>query len=179
MWFSPSTTLLRRVVADQGRLDYERGPGNRSELAPAGDGRFSIMTTPLTAVFSRRTDSLRLEQDGVTTQVFTRVKPPIKSLSAYAGTYRSAELGTTWTVAARDSSLMLHRENGDSVRVSALFADGFDGVYFVRFLRGNGGRITAMEVSAGDRARNLRFERMNCSCSRSTARNTATPCFCR
>jgi hypothetical protein len=122
-------------------------------------GRFSIVTTNLTAVFSARADSLRLEQDGAVTQNFARVGPPVKSLTPYAGSYRSDELRTTWTVSARDSSLVLRAENGDSVRVTSVFADGFSGGYFVRFLRGAGGIVTAMDVSAGDRARHVRFDR--------------------
>jgi len=159
IWFSPSTYLVRRVVADQGRLYYERAPGNRSELAPVGVGRFAIMTTNITAVFSARIDSLRLEQDGAVTQVLARVKPPLMALGPYAGTYSSAELRATLTVIPRDSSLLLRTESGDSLRVTGVFADGFNGAYFVRFLRGAGGKVTAMEVSAGDRARNVRFER--------------------
>lgn len=159
-WFSPSTNLVRRVVADQGRLYFERAPGSRSELASVGVSRFVIMTMNTTAIFSRRADSLRLEQDGAPAQLFVRVTPPTKALSAYAGSYRSAELRATMTVTPRDSIIMLRTESGDSLRLTGVFVDGFSGALFVRFLRGAGGTVTAMEVSAGDRARNVRFERM-------------------
>ncbi|MEY4956394.1 MAG: hypothetical protein RL409_651, partial [Gemmatimonadota bacterium] len=86
--------------------------------------------------------------------------PPTKALSAYAGSYRSAELRATMTVTPRDSIIMLRTESGDSLRLTGVFVDGFSGALFVRFLRGAGGTVTGMEVSAGDRARNVRFERM-------------------
>ena len=156
-WFSPATNLVLRGVADQGRLYLVEANGSRRELASIGVGRFLITTSNMTAVFSRRADSLRLERDGDAAQVFVRVNASMNALSSYAGSYSSDEVRTTLTVTPGDSALILHTERGDSLRLTGAFTDAFSGPLFVRFLRGDDGTVTAMEVSAGSRARNIRF----------------------
>jgi hypothetical protein len=150
------------VVAQNGALYAERGPGLRTDLRPAGPARFQIAPTAAIA-FSPRADTLRVESAGGLPSVYRRVaRTRPADPRPYAGSYASDELGVVWRVdlaGERDSALVL-RSPGDSVRLDPAFDDAFrGGGVFVRFARDPRGRVTDMLVSAGERVRNLRFTR--------------------
>ena len=77
-------------------------------------------------------------------------------LPSFAGEYRSDELDVTYTVAVRDSSLVLQ-----SSTLHPVFKDAFVGDYMgtVRFLRDARGAITAFTLNRNS-ARGVRFERV-------------------
>ncbi len=77
-------------------------------------------------------------------------------LPAFAGEYRSDELDVTYTVAVRDSSLVVQ-----SSILHPVFQDAFVGDYMgtVRFLRDARGAITAFTLNRSN-ARGVRFERL-------------------
>ena len=81
---------------------------------------------------------------------------PKADLPAFAGEYRSDELDVTYTVAVRDSSLVLQ-----SSTLHPVFRDAFVGDYvgMVRFFRDPRGAVAAFTLSR-NAARGVRFERV-------------------
>ena len=77
-------------------------------------------------------------------------------LPSFAGEYRSDELDVTYTVAIRDSSLIVQ-----SSTLYPVSRDAFVGDYMgtVRFLRNARGSITAFTLNRVN-ARGVRFERL-------------------
>ena len=82
--------------------------------------------------------------------------PTKEQLGAFAGEYRSDELGVTYHIAARDTGLVLQRRKFEDSALAPAFEDAFSGsvgtVHFTR-LRG---RVTGFLITGG-RVRNLRF----------------------
>jgi hypothetical protein len=85
-------------------------------------------------------------------------QPTPAQLKAYAGTYRSDELGATYTVMATDTTLVLQTRGGTDAVVRAGYLDGFYGRFNVLFTR-KAGRIDGMLVGGG-RVRRVRFDRV-------------------
>jgi CubicO group peptidase (beta-lactamase class C family) len=80
-------------------------------------------------------------------------------LAGFAGAYRSEELDVEWTIAIRDSALMLSRRRTPEQRLSAIYADGFAGsIGNIRFTRDASGKVTGFLLTSG-RIRHVRFER--------------------
>jgi CubicO group peptidase (beta-lactamase class C family) len=80
------------------------------------------------------------------------------ALSAYAGTYASAELDATYRVTAEDSTLTLRTGATEGLVARPVFPDGFvSGQYTIQFVRRDG-RVTGFEISH-PRARGVTFER--------------------
>jgi CubicO group peptidase (beta-lactamase class C family) len=159
-FFNAETLLLRRLVADSGRLFYSRGPGNRSELIPVAEGKFQMAGADVAVSISPGRDTVRLDLPGEPAVVLARMAPPaVGSLAELAGSYHSSDLNSTITVEARDPGLRIRSERGSPTPFTPMFADGFSaGFYFLRVVR-DGGRVTGLLLSAGERARNVRFDR--------------------
>jgi hypothetical protein len=65
-----------------------------------------------------------------------------------------------WTVRVQDSRLTVIRPRGDTMQVESVFDDAFRaGILIMRFVRDQKGAVVAMEVSAGERVRRIRFDR--------------------
>ena len=115
-------------------------------FAPAVDGRLARVTRQV---------------DGRDTEVLEKVVPlkvSVGDLSPLAGRFYSEELDATWTLAAEDGALVIHRRGAPPQRAMPVVADEFmAGGLTVRFLRTDG-RVTGMVVDLG-RVRDLRFER--------------------
>lgn len=158
-WFAESENLVRRIVIQDGKIFYRRAENNQSELLPAGPRRFALTGSNGHATFSAKGDSLTLDlgPDGMVR--FRRVSAPATDLKAYAGSFTSSDLRETWMVRADSASLVVRGGRGDSLRVRPAFEDAFEASGFLlRFVR-EGGRVTAMLGSLGERVRNVRFER--------------------
>jgi hypothetical protein len=106
--------------------------------------------------------SVSLAIRGRVTGTFTRVTTPLPSAAeraAYAGTYPSPELGTTWTIRADGDTLrMAGRAVGEST-LRPLARDVFlSQGGFVRFTRGGDGAVNGFDLTAS-RMRKIRFDR--------------------
>ena len=119
-------------------------PGATLEFSPAEAGRTQAWHVIDGA--GRRLLELRLMKFDV----------PKTDLPSFAGEYRSDELDVTYTVAIRDSSLILQ-----SSTLYPFSRDAFVGDYMgaVRFLRDARGSITAFTLNRSN-ARGVRFERL-------------------
>ena len=159
-YFNAGTVLVRRLVADSGRLYYSRGPGNRSELIPVADGRFQMAGTDVLVTIPEGKGTVQLDIPGDPPLVLSRVAPFAGgSLTELGGSYHSSDLRTTITVATRGAALVVQPERGGPITFTPVFADAFSaGFYFMQVVR-EGGRVTALEVSGGERARRVRFDK--------------------
>jgi CubicO group peptidase (beta-lactamase class C family) len=165
LYFDDRTDALRRIVVDSGRLVLHAF-GAALPLRPRGGGRFETVGYPVALAFraERPGAPLRLEETiagerPVTYATIAAVTLPPGALPAYAGTYDSPELAAAWTLAVRDSGLVLqHRALGDT-RLEPAFTDAFTaGPALLRFTRDGARRVTGFTVSIG-RARNIGFQR--------------------
>lgn len=159
-YFNAATMLVRRLVADSGRLYYSRGPGNRSQLIPVSEGKFQMAGADVVVTIPNGKGTVRLDIPGEPPLELSRV-PPFAggSLAGLGGSYYSSDLRTTITVAPRDSVLVIQPERGSSRTFTPVFADAFSaGFYFLQVVR-EGGRVTGVELSGGERARRVRFDR--------------------
>jgi len=159
MFFSDREVLFREIVVADGKLYYSRGANNRSELQPLGGGRFQMLGQPLVITYSGR-DTLKIELQGSPPTTLHRVTKTTRELRAYEGTYVSSDLPSRWTVQVADSGLTITPPRGNVMRVDRAFEDAFRNPgLFVRFRRDAKGAIVALEASAGERARHIRFDR--------------------
>jgi hypothetical protein len=152
--------LILRLRADSLALDGGRGVA----LVPLGDNRFRHPVSGAELKFEQPTGSagrwVRSGSDGHPT-VYERMEPAPSTLRVadYAGTYASAEAGTEWTVAARDSSLVAVPRRGDDMVLRPVFRDAFVGAGLIRFERDAAGKPVALTVTTrGIHA--LRFPRV-------------------
>jgi len=105
------------------------------------------------------------ESDGRSKTRFWEAMPPFApkpaDLEAYAGTYYSAEIDTTYTVYAEEGKLKVRFRPAQRFAPTPVYADAFeeDGDVF-RFTRDAAGRVDGFLVYAG-RVRHLRFVRKN------------------
>ena len=167
LFWSPVTDMIRRIHVKDGKLFYERGPGNETELAPHGNGRFSMIGAPVpTEVLFASSGAARemhVTSAGQPTLVFQEVQPftPTPAdLAAYAGTFYSEELDTTYTISVEGGRLVLRtRRQYEPVPLDPVFADTFrrPGGPMLRFTR-SGREVTGVSTGAG-RTRNLGFTR--------------------
>jgi CubicO group peptidase (beta-lactamase class C family) len=158
-FFSDASVLVRDIVLDGGKLYYSRGAGNQTELNPLGGGRFQMVGVPAVVAFLGR-DTIKVETSDATTTLL-RVTPGRRELRGYAGTYVSSELLARWTVQVADSGLTMTTQRGNAMRFDRAFEDAFrNSGLVVRFLRDGRGAIVALEASAGERARRVRFDRL-------------------
>jgi len=124
-------------------------------LVPFANGKLRDTTDGSTYAFEK--DRVIVESSGDVPDTMRRVMPADDShRTGYDGTYRSDELGQTWTV----RGLQIHRPRGEDLVLRPLYRDGFltlDGTP-VHFLRDASGQITALSITTSG-VHDLRFSR--------------------
>jgi CubicO group peptidase (beta-lactamase class C family) len=142
--------------------------GNRSVLIPLGGGRFQYRNSRrmLTVLPAEGGKPARLQLSAPNTRAVEylavpRTLPDAAALPAYAGEYRSPELGTTLRLTVRGDTLRLEQGWQDAIPFRPLYQDGFfaGGAGLVRFERDRRGRVSGFVLWAG-RVRHLRFDRV-------------------
>ncbi|MEJ7811982.1 MAG: serine hydrolase domain-containing protein [Gemmatimonadaceae bacterium] len=167
-YIDTKTETLRRFLVRDGKLAVSAG-GPATPLTPRRAGVFAMTGQPVTFHFHAAANGsgpARMEErvEGARPVIYEPVPPASAlaptALAAYAGAFRSEELGVEWTVAVRDTQLVLRRRKFEEQSLQPAFADAFISpqLGLVRFTRGDGGRITGFTLSAG-RVRRMRFER--------------------
>ena len=140
------------------------------DVTPLGQNRFRVAGLPLTIVFRPGADgaagTVEEHWDGMRTPVALQAAPATSpaaaEMAAYAGRYRSEELGTSWTLAREGTGLRVTPQHGRN-RVGLLRPAGRDAFsdheyVLVLFERNAQGRISGFTVST-PRVHNLRFAR--------------------
>ena len=174
------------ALAERARGIYRSGrSGDVVRLEPDGAALFYVMGGMRVPLSATATDRARLpspfdldvafELNGAgpalgfrqtgqpITQSFSRVDAAVvaaAALAEVAGRYHSPELGVTWTVALKDTSLVATVAGGRQVTWQPAFKDGFTAEgSTVELSRDARGRVTALLVTPG-RSRNIRFDRV-------------------
>ena len=169
--YRDSTGSLRTFRQEGGNLVMD-AYGRPWEMRPVGPAEFQMTGGPQWSFrFEAAADGSRalrqIAPAGKTTfRALNLAKPTAAELQAYAGAFYSEELDATFTVAVRDSVLMLHRRGEEPEALQPLERDEFtaQGVTF-RFQRGADGRIAGFALDQG-RIRNLGFVRVEPRASR-------------
>jgi CubicO group peptidase (beta-lactamase class C family) len=156
------------VSQDGDSVVIENGE-SRHALVPFANGRLRDTTDGSTYAFEK--DRVIVESSGDVPDTMRRVAPFDDHRTGYDGTYRSDDLGETWTVRVKTRTfgdvklmqeylLMIHRPHGDDLVFRPLYRDGFmslDGTP-LRFLRDASGQVTALSITTSG-VHDLRFSR--------------------
>ncbi|MGI9077131.1 MAG: serine hydrolase domain-containing protein [Gemmatimonadaceae bacterium] len=167
----PSSGLVRRVFVRDGKL---RGASRvdasiGSELTLLSATRFLVVPPGVTWEFVPATGGRAQElhefaagrRQPLVFQQVNASTPSSAELRAFAGEYVSPELATTYTLAARDSVLVIQIGGRAQVVLRPIFTDAFHGsrVGVVKFSRDPHGAVTGFTVNT-DSVRGLRFDRV-------------------
>lgn len=124
-----------------GERRFRAGPQGELEFMPDGTVRQHSLGWP-----RRAPDVWRRVEEAKLTPA---------ELAAYAGTYHSEELGATYTVAVRDSLLVLATRWAQEATFRPTYRDAFAGPFTINFTRRRG-RVTGMTFTSG-RVRGVQF----------------------
>jgi len=160
-YFSEEVQGVLSISSDSGKAVLS-ALGAKLPLAQASPERLVAMGGSVKLDFSHAPQAVTLTLLGNASGTFRRVEkvvPSAAELSELVGTYRSSELGTTWTVRLDSGKLMLKgRAIGDGA-LDPVLKDGFTSpTGYVAFTRGSDGRIDGFDVSAS-RMQKIRFDR--------------------
>ena len=168
-----ATDTYGRVYVRDGKLwaslDAGDGPADSFELQPIDSNRFSIPGAPVVAEFVPPTDQrprqIRVTGAGpkpfVSEQVVEGFAPTPAQLRAYAGSYVSADLDTTYRIVVRGSGLVVQIPGRDEIALKPVFPNAFYGslVDLIKFTGPAAGQPTGFTLNRTS-VRNLRFERI-------------------
>jgi len=131
--------------------------------------RFVVSGTAIAVEFvpaaPGRPQELRVTGTGpktvVSQQVTNSFAPSSTQLRAFRGEYISAEVEGTYTLAVRDSGLVIQIPGRTDIALQPILPDGFAGaiVGVVKFSRDGGGAVTGFTANSSG-ARGLRFDRV-------------------
>jgi len=163
LYWSPSAGFLRRIHDNGGKLLYDRGQGNESELAASGGNRFEMVGAPIpTQVVFLASGQMEVASAGIDPIVFQKVEPANlkpEDLGAYVGSYWSEETDTAYDVVTEGDRLIVHRKRGPVYPLEPAFVDAFQSPGgLLHFTRDPQNKIDGFLTSAGS-ARNLRFDK--------------------
>ena len=173
LYLDPRNGTIGRVFVRDGKLMASGNPteeGQVFELAPLGPNRFTIPGTQVVAEFvpasAGRPQEIRVTGAGPRPQISQLISgsfvPSAADLRAFAGDYSSVDLAVTYTVAVRDSGLVLRVPGRADIPMQPVVADTFHArqlVDIVRFSRDRGGAVTGFTVHS-DGAWGVAFERV-------------------
>lgn len=169
-YWNAAAGYSRRIHVRDGKLYYQRAPGNDTELTSLGGGRFAMVGLEARVEVSFEPVNARLQRmivvvDGGDPSVYESYKPVALTpdeMQVYAGEYLSIELSARYTLEVLDGRLVV-RANGElEANLQPVIADVFTVPAYgltLRFKRDRSGAISGFGLDAG-RVKNLRFERV-------------------
>lgn len=163
LWRDSTTgEVLALAATREGRLVLGAPLGAAGDtLTPSGDGRFTARRG-VVQLSSAGAPRLQLDARDGNRFAFapaTAWHPDAAALAPLAGTYASAELDATYTLALRGDTLVLRRPRFADAALRPLVADAFAaGGLRVEVARDAAGRPSALLLTNG-RARRVRFDR--------------------
>jgi hypothetical protein len=170
LYRDPSTEAVGRIFVRDGKLmaSADAGEGESVELTPVSANRFVVLGTTIAVEFvpaaNGRAQEIHVTGTGpkpIVSQKLDAFTPSSTELRAFAGAYTSPELEVTYTLAARDSGLVIQMPGRTDVVLQPIFPDAFAGavVNVVKFSRDARGVVTGFTVNSSG-ARGLRFDRV-------------------
>jgi hypothetical protein len=163
LYFNAPVSDPRRFVVREGRLHSVTPP---LPLKSLGGGKFVAMTgPPVTVAFEMVNGSatrVKIAPPAGPVEDLARAEPfapTAAQLQEFAGTYRSDEVEALYRMVVRDGSLRLERLKATPAQLAPLVADTFAAPFgLIRFVRGEGGRVTGFVLDGG-RVRRMTFEK--------------------
>jgi CubicO group peptidase (beta-lactamase class C family) len=170
LYRDPTTEQVGRFFIRDGKLraSMDSGEENSFELVPLDTNRFTIQGTAVVVEFvpasNGRPQEARVTGDGPKPKISQRLAPftPTSAdLRVFAGEYTSSEIETTYTVATRDSDLVVQSPCRSSITLRPVFQDAFagSGLDTIKFSRDARGVVTGFTIYTSG-VRGLRFERV-------------------
>jgi len=167
LYREPSSDGVVRISVRNGTLVVHSYYGDDTdiELTPVNANKFLFPGTT-TAIEFAPAAAGRVQEWHVTnerrqleTLQLSSFVPSTMDLQSFAGEYRSPEIDATYTVAARDSSLVVQSPGRADIPLLPVFKDLFAGnsVGAVKFLRDARGAVTGFTVNRYN-ARGIRFD---------------------
>jgi CubicO group peptidase (beta-lactamase class C family) len=169
LFANPANDQLRRIEFRSGRLVLAHGPGY--ELRPLDPQRFVAVGTQVAVELTFEYEAgssaparLREVVDSGEPAVYLPVaEVPVAQLAAFAGTYYSEELGTTYRLQVRGGRLVAEHRRHTETQLIPTLPDRFIGEswWFRRlvFTRDRTGAVDGFQLTGG-RVRDLRFTRL-------------------
>ncbi len=169
-YWNSAAGYSRRIYVRDGKLVFQRGPGNESELASLGGGRFVMVGVgvQVEVVFepaSERPQRMIVVVAGGGPSVYEAYQPVVPSadeMQKLAGQYYCVELDARYSLEVVEGRLVLHATDEREAGLEPVVSDVFTVPAFgltLRFKRDRAGAIVGFGVDAG-RVKNLRFERV-------------------
>jgi CubicO group peptidase (beta-lactamase class C family) len=169
-YWSSDLSISRRILVNDGKLMYQRSPGNESELGPLGGDRFAMLNAGADVVVFFEPAGMKPERmivvvDGGEPSVYEAYEPVALSsedLAGYAGQYHSEELDTNYNLQVSEGRLLLETAFEEPVELKPAIADVFTVPAFglaLHVRRDTEGAIEGFGLDAG-RVKNLRFDRI-------------------
>jgi CubicO group peptidase (beta-lactamase class C family) len=165
--YRSASGAVRRVTLQDGKLWIDTVVGPRRELAPLAADRFRIPAAdPAPEILFSAAQGkmqMRLERQGQPAETFVTVEtaaPTPEQLAAYAGTFYSEELDTTYRLTVEKEKLTVSQKGQAARAFTPTTRDAFispGGVTF-EFQRDAQGRVSGFLVQAG-RIRGVGFAR--------------------
>lgn len=150
---------------DEDRL-YTQATGQPEiDIKATSDSTFSLVGVNADITFHMKedgsADSLTLHQNGNHVAMRIEWEPSEEEMKQYAGKYFSEELQTFYTVAQKDSSLVLQHYRLDDMNMTPGDKDSFSAgfpIAEIQFIRNDQGEVTGFKASNG-RTRGVLFEK--------------------
>jgi CubicO group peptidase (beta-lactamase class C family) len=169
-YWSSAYSSSRRILVSEGKLMYQRSPGNESALGPLGGDRFVMLNAGADVVVSFEPAGMKPERmivvvDGDEPSVYKAYEPVALSsedLTEYAGQYHSMELDTDYNLRVSEGRLLLQTAFEEQAELQPATADVFAIPAFgltLHVRRDTTGAIEGFGLDAG-RVKNLRFDRI-------------------
>lgn len=160
----------RRIHVRDGKLYYQRAPGNDTELTSLGGGRFAMVGVGARVEVSFEPVNARPQRmivvvDGGEPSFYESYKPIALTpdeMQVYAGEFRSIELDARYTLEVLEGRLVMRADGELEANLQPIIGDVFTVPAYgltLRFKRDRSGAISGFGLDAG-RVKNLRFERV-------------------
>lgn len=156
----------RKIQLLEGSLQYDRGNGNTTELAPISKNEFMMLDIPGEVKVAFISDSGKdrmIVSEGETIlgtlDEYTPIDEASVDMKSYLGNYTSEELSTTYTLIEKEGQLVATHPRVSDIPLRFLKMDVFDaGGNTIVFTRDKDGVLSGLEISTG-RVKNLKFRK--------------------
>jgi CubicO group peptidase (beta-lactamase class C family) len=155
-----------RVSLEEGGLQAQATAEDPAPMTPRSETEFWVEDYGASVVFHRHADGRisHFSYRGIQAPKIEDIAVPSRGqLSAYTGEFVSTELGTSYDIVLDEEGLVAHHRAHGNIRLTPAWRDDFRGsewfLQSVEFQRDASGDVMGLLVNAGERNRNLRFEK--------------------